>query len=91
MPRWTKPAQRDLLAQLEYIERENPDVVSRIAVQIKKATESLDSFPQIGRDGVVEGTLELVIPRLPFVCVYRERGGQIEILRLLHGRMQWPR
>lgn len=89
MPKWTEPARRDLQAQLEYIERENPDVVSRIAVQIKKATESLDSYPQIGRDGSVDGTLELVIPRLPFICIYRQKNGQVEILRFLHERMQW--
>jgi plasmid stabilization system protein ParE len=91
MPKWTIPAQRDLQAQLEFIERENPDVVTRVAAQIKKATESLDSFPRIGRDGMVPGTLELVIPRLPFVCVYRLRDDRVEILRLLHDRMLWPR
>ena len=91
MPRWTLPAQRDLQAQLEFIEGENPDIVTRVATQIRKATESLDSFPRIGRDGVVAGTLELVIPRLPFVCVYRLREGRVEILRLLHERMLWPR
>lgn len=91
MPKWTKLAQRDLQAQLEYIERENSDIVSRIAVQIRKATESLDSFPQIGRGGSVDGTLELVIPRLPFICIYRQQNGQVEILRFLHDRMQWPK
>ncbi len=89
MPRWTTPARRDLEAQFEYIQRENPAIVSHIATLIKKATNSLDTFPHLGRDGVVAGTKELVIPRLPFVCVYRVRDGQVEILRLLHERMQW--
>ena len=78
-------------AQLEYIQRENPDIVSQIATRIKKAANSLDAFPQLGRDGVVAGTKELVIPRLPFVCVYRIKSGQVQILRLLHERMQWPK
>ncbi|TIH13393.1 type II toxin-antitoxin system RelE/ParE family toxin [Marinifilum sp. JC120] len=88
MPRWTKPAQKDLQGQLEYIERENPEIVSRIASQIRKATESLDTFPQIGRDGTVEGTRELVIPKLPFICVYRIKDNHVEIIRFLHERMR---
>ncbi|WP_163351865.1 type II toxin-antitoxin system RelE/ParE family toxin [Desulfovibrio sp. JC010] len=88
MPLWTKPAQRDLQGQLEYIKRENPEIVSRIAAQIKKATESLDSFPQLGRDGTVEGTRELIIPKLPFICVYRIKNNRVEIIRFLHERMR---
>ncbi|WP_419779888.1 type II toxin-antitoxin system RelE/ParE family toxin [Maridesulfovibrio sp.] len=88
MPRWTKPAQRDLQAQLEYIKRENPDIVARIAVQIRKSTESLDAFPQLGRDGTVSGTRELVIPKLPYICVYRIKNNRVEIIRFLHERMR---
>lgn len=88
MPRWTRPAQKDLQAQLEYIQRENPEIVSRIAAQIRKATESLDAFPQLGRDGTVEGTRELIIPKLPFICVYRIKNEHVEIIRFLHERMR---
>ncbi|THB69230.1 MAG: type II toxin-antitoxin system RelE/ParE family toxin [Desulfovibrio sp.] len=90
MARWTLPAKKDLQSQLEYIESENPDVARRVAVQIRTATESLDTYPNLGRDGMVAGTRELVIPKLPFICVYRVREGRVEILRLLHERMQWP-
>lgn len=90
MPRWTKPAFQDLEAQLTYIERENPALVSRIALRTKKAIDALETFPHLGRPGVVEGTRGLVLPQLPFVCVYRIRGDQVEILRILHERMQWP-
>ena len=91
MPLWTVPARRDLEAQLEYVRQENPEVVGSLAARIKKATDALDAFPQLGRDGMVAGTRELVVPGLPFVCVYRVRHGRAEILRLLHERMQWPR
>ncbi len=91
MPRWTQPAKKDLQAQIEYIQRENPAIASRVAAQIRKATDSLDAYPQLGRDGFVKGTKELVIPRLPFVCVYRYHNEQVEILRFLHERMRWPK
>ena len=88
MPRWTKPAQRDLQTQFEYIKQENPGIVPHIAAQIRKSTESLDSFPQLGRDGTVAGTRELIIPKLPYICVYRIKNNRVEIIRFLHERMQ---
>lgn len=91
MIRWTRKAHEDLQAQLAFIERDNPLVVKNIAIQIRNAVESLESFPQLGREGRIEGTQELIIPKLPFICVYRDVEGQVEILRLLHERMQWPR
>lgn len=91
MPIWTFIARNDLESQLEYIRKENPDIVGRIAAQIKSAAGSLDSFPQLGRDGSVGGTKELVIPKLPFIVVYRIRDGRVEVLRFLHERMNWPK
>ncbi len=91
MARWSIPARRDLQAQPEYAGREHPDAARRTATQLKKAVESLDAFPQLGREGSVKGTMELVIPGSPYICVYRVRDGRVEILRLLHDRMQCPR
>jgi plasmid stabilization system protein ParE len=36
------------------------------------------------------GTRELIINRTPCVAVYRIKGEQVELLRLLHGAQQWP-
>jgi len=49
----------------------------------------LGRFPHFGHDGVVSGTFEIVVPRLPFVIVYRiDVGGtddELVILRVYHG------
>ena len=47
-------------------------------------------------EGRIEGTRELVIPRLPYIVIYSivERplrpAGEIAIMRVLHGARRWP-
>ena len=37
------------------------------------------------------GTRERVVPRTPYIVVYRRVApGRIELLRILHGAQQWP-
>lgn len=90
MLKWTTPAMLDLAAQLDFIARDDPHASQATAIAIKKAVENLNVFPHLGRQGARRGTLELVVPRLPFICVYRVVDGDVEILRLLHAKMKWP-
>ena len=90
MPRWTKLAIGDLGSVLEYIAADDAESAQRVAQAIRSASERLDQFPQMGRNGAEMGTRELVVPGLPYVLVYRERGPAIQILRLLHSRQKWP-
>lgn len=90
MPLWTAKARQDLQAQLEYIANDNADAARDIAIKIKVSCSGLDQFPKIGRNGMVKGTRELIIPNTPYICVYRLVKQRVEILRLLHSRMMWP-
>ena len=54
------------------------------------AVDALDTFPDRGRGGRVEGTRELVFASLSFVAVY-EVLDRVQVLRILHGAQQWPR
>jgi len=44
----------------------------------------------MGRPGRVAGTRELVIPGLPFILPYVEKGMAVIILRVMHAAMKWP-
>ena len=90
MPKWTKLALRDLEAVLEYIAADDAESAQRVAQVLRSASERLDQFPQMGRNGAEIGTRELVVPGLPYILVYRQRGTAIQILRLLHSRQKWP-
>jgi len=94
--RWTDPAQTDLFGILDYIARDNPAAAERVEQRLVNAVSSLAEQPHRGRPGRVEGTRELVIPRLPYIVIYRivERPlrttSEIAIMRVLHGARRWP-
>ena len=73
-----------------FIARRNPARAYSVLARIRTATNRLAVFPESGRRGHVEGTRELVIPRLPYRVIYRIRGDEIVIERVLHTARQWP-
>lgn len=88
--RLTALAERDLREIHEYIARESPAAARRVVDHLLRDAERLASFPRIGRPGRVGGTRELVASTWPYVVVYRLRGAQIDILRVLHTARRWP-
>ena len=88
--RWTLDAADDLEQIAEYIAAERPETARRIALDIVHGVDALDSFPNRGRPGRVEGTRELVLSPLPFVAVYEVHQHEVQVLRILHGAQRWP-
>jgi len=69
---------------------QNLSAADRIARTIYDSVTSLESFPQRGRLGRIDGTRELVLTPLPFIVVYRIKQNIVEAVRVLHGSQQWP-
>ena len=89
--RWTTPAAQDLTNISDYLaERDGVDLARRVALTIYERVDALTAFPRQGRPGRLHDTRELVISGLPYLAIYRLRGGVIEIARVLHGAQQWP-
>jgi len=53
-----------------WIARESPTTAKRVTERLFGSIELLISFPFIGHAGHVPGTLEWVVPRLPYIVVY---------------------
>lgn len=87
---WLPRAIVDRDLQLEYIARDNPKAAVEQGDRIARFVGRLIEQPELGREGRVAGTRELVISRTPFILVYRLNGERIELLRILHGALQWP-
>lgn len=88
---WLPEANRNRIAQLDYIAEDNPLAAADQDDEIERQVNMLYEQPKMGRPGRVKGTRELVISSTPFVLVYRLKGIQrIEVLRLLHGSQLWP-
>jgi toxin ParE1/3/4 len=88
--RWTTDSADDLERICDSIKESRPDSPRRIAASIIQSIETLNSFPNRGRPGRIEGTRELVFVSLPFVAIYEVHDDEVQVLRILHGAQQWP-
>lgn len=88
--RWTKTALANLVAIVEYIEKDNAGRAKSFALEIREKTNSLIHFPSIGRPGRVLGTRELVV-HSNYIIPYRVRNNTVEIIRVQHVAQEWPR
>ncbi len=79
--RWTRDAANDLERLCDYVAESSPDSARRIAQTVVEAVALLESLPNRGRPGRVEGTRELVFVPLPFVAVY-DVHDEVHVLRI---------
>jgi addiction module RelE/StbE family toxin len=87
---WTEPAARALESIQDYIARDNRRAAWEVAQRVRQAVNQLEEHPKMGRPGRVRGTLELVIPGLPYIVPYRIKGGDVQILSVFHAARKWP-
>lgn len=88
--RWTRLAKADASAIFDWIVAENPEAADRLIEEIGHQVQRLAAHPGLGRPGRCAGTRELVIAGTPYIATYRLRGGEVQILRIVHGARQWP-
>jgi toxin ParE1/3/4 len=89
---WRRAAEADLDGVFEYVLQSNPAAALRLYETIRRQVERLADYPGLGRAGRVEDTRELVIAGTPYLVAYTvdRRIDAVVILRVLHGRQQWP-
>lgn len=88
---WSAHAVSDLKTISEYIEQDRSlETANRVTGAIYDCVQGLRTMPYRGRHGRVENTRELVVPRLPYVIVYRAAEERLLILNVVHGAQRWP-
>jgi toxin ParE1/3/4 len=88
--KWTRRALRALDEITEYIARDRPLAAQRMFERVQEAVISLAAHPDLGRQGRVPGTRELIVAGTPFIIPYRVREDDVEILSVLHAARRWP-
>ena len=88
---WSRRALRCLAGLRDYIEKDNPKAARQVAMRIVEGAERLAEQPNMGRQGRIAGTRELVIPGTPYIIPYRVRGERLELVAIFHGRQKWPK
>jgi plasmid stabilization system protein ParE len=77
-------ARRWLNSELSYLADVGPTAVRRLRERIGTVRRLLSEFPQLGAFSTAPGTRRLVVP--PYVVLYRENAGAIEIMDIRHSR-----
>jgi addiction module RelE/StbE family toxin len=88
--RWTPAAADDLEAIHAYLVQYFPSFAHSTIQEIYQTILTLRSTPYRGRIGREEGTRELVLPRLPYIVIYRVKENDVEILHIYHGAQNRP-
>jgi addiction module RelE/StbE family toxin len=88
--RWTPAAADDLESIKDYLTQHLPSFAQSTILEIYQTILSLRSTPYRGRAGREEGTRELVLPRLPYIVVYRVKDNDVEILYIYHVAQNRP-
>jgi plasmid stabilization system protein ParE len=61
--RWTTDAADDLERICDYVAESRPDAARRVAQSVVERIGTLKTFPNLGRDGRVQGTREITFLR----------------------------
>ncbi len=80
----------DREAIFDYIETESPRSAILVDDRIESQIGTLRQFPQLGREGRVADTRELVIDRTPYIAVDDVDKNRVRVLRVLHTSLPWP-
>jgi toxin ParE1/3/4 len=88
---WLSRARQHLAEIIEYIANDNPTAAISVRRRIEDAAHTLAAHPDMGRQGRIDGTRELVIHGLPYIIPYRVRYGRVENLAVIHAARRWPK
>jgi toxin ParE1/3/4 len=91
--RYTRRARRHLDGIAQFIAERNPAAARQVGARIRETIELLGVYPNIGREGALAGTRELVVPSLPYIVVHRIETGDdpaVTILGVYHGAQMRP-
>lgn len=86
---WLPRAIDNLAKFIGRIAEENPVAAVELRDQIRAKADQLAEHPAPGKPGRRRGTREAVVTK-NYLIVYRLTETQLQILRVLHARQQWP-
>jgi toxin ParE1/3/4 len=86
---WSASSVSHLGEAYDYLPGENSGAAITVRRRILQTAKRIGKMPLSGRAGRIEGTLEAVVPRTPYILVYQVSGQTVEILGVWHGARLW--
>jgi toxin ParE1/3/4 len=75
---------------VDYLQGESAGGAIAVRRRVLETVQRLGQMPRSGRVGRVEGTREAVVPRSPYIVVYRVSDQAVEVIGIWHGARLWP-
>lgn len=86
---WSDDALTEFDAAVAYVAQDNPTAATALLDKIDASVRSLADMP-VGRPGRVSGTYEKPVVGTAYMVAYHLAERTITILRVIHGRRDWP-
>lgn len=83
---WSESAADDLRYILDFISARSPSGAVKTSDRILNAVALLSDFPRIARSSRHRGLREKVVPRTPYIVIYRVEEDRVEIRAIVHGK-----
>jgi addiction module RelE/StbE family toxin len=87
---WAARAQRRLRQIVADISADQPPAAERVLDRMLAAARTLGEHPNLGRQGRLRGTRELVVAGTAYLLIYRVQGDTLQILTVFDGRRRGP-
>lgn len=87
---WSAASVRHLQEIVEYLQGESSGGAITTRRRILETKRRIGRMPYSGRVGRTEGTREAVVPRTPYIIVYRVVDRTVEIVGIWHAARLWP-
>lgn len=90
---WSEDALADIEASVSFVSESNVTYAAKLAATIRAAGEALGRY-DTGRPGRVPGVREKSITEVSYILAYEVSSGadgEINILRVVHARQNWPK
>jgi toxin ParE1/3/4 len=87
---WSAASLSHLQQVVDYLQGETSGGATTIRRRILETKRRIGQMPYSGKVGRIDGTREAVVPRTPFILVYRVSEKTLDILGIWHAARLWP-
>jgi toxin ParE1/3/4 len=89
--RWSKLALAEVDAIMSDLAAKNPTVAERFEFRIRQIGERIGQYPQAFQEVAQRGGIRRVpLVRYPYLVFYTLSGGEVLVLRVVHGARKEP-
>lgn len=85
---WADSALLDFDRATAFLKEKSPSAARRIGDRILNAVSLLEAFPELAPRSRHRGLRQMVVPRTPYLVIYRMHQDRVEIRAVVHAKQR---